>query len=971
MLNINLDDVINVLNACKVHLIALAVIFVLSIAVMVGVRKKTKSKKFLVRGEAALSLVVGIAIIVNLILTGPLYNLVSLATGEGDISKETHAAANELATQIADEGIVLLKNDNNNLPMAPGDNVNVFGWASVSPYYSGSGSGAMNDIFPVVSLLDGLRNAGLNPNQELVDFYTKYKEQRPVASMGADMTLTLDWLLPEPGADMYTSELMDNAKAYSDSALIVLARGGGEGNDLPTDMYSLASGIAPDAGAVGFNMVQCYDESFNEGADWDAGDTYLDLSNQEEAMIELVCQNFDNVTVIYNGANTLEMGFVNEYPQIKSVLWCPPTGQTGFDGLGHIIAGTVNPSAKTSDTFIYDLTKAPTWNNFGMMRYTNTSEFEEGGTQPSFVNYVENIYVGYKFYETAADEGLIDYDKVVQYPFGYGLSYTNFTQEMGEITEENGVISFDVTVTNTGSVAGKDVVQVYYNPPYINGGIEKATANLVAFKKTNMIEPGKSEVVSIEFNLEDMASFDDREEMAYVLDAGDYIISINSDAHTVIKSQTYSVPSKIVYSGENKRSTDQIAATNLLDYARGENVTYLSRADHFANYAEATAAPVTYEMSDETKATFYNIANYNPDVDDDPNAEAPVMGAEGNVQLVELRGLDYDDPKWDSLLDQMTVDEMNTLISTSGFQTPNIQSIGKVRTTDCDGPSAINNNFTGKGSIGFPAGVMISNTWNVDLAYAFGDHIGQMADELNVSGWYAPAMNIHRSAFAGRNFEYYSEDGLLSGKMAANAVHGAADHGVYAYIKHYAVNDQETNRCGMLCTWSTEQAVREIYLKPFEYAVKEGNATAVMSALNYLGNRWVSGTNEMCNIILRDEWGFHGMVLTDYFGVYGYMNADQAVRNGNDAMLVSYPTATNAVGSLSGGEISNSGLQAMRKATHNILYTVVNSRSYAAETLNPGMPNWQKLMVGIDVVLGLAVVAGAIAIYKKSKRIAD
>ena len=395
------------------------------------------------------------------------------------------------------------------------------------------------------------------------------------------------------------------------------------------------------------------------------------------------------------------------------------------------------------------------------------------------------------------------------------------------------------------------------------------------------------------------------------------------------------------------------------------STVYLSRADHFANYAAATAKPTDYEMPAESKETFYNISNYDPATDDDPDAEAPTTGAEGDAQLVDLRGLDYDDPAWDSLLDELTVDEMNSLISLGGYQTNSIDSIGKVRTNDCDGPASINNNFTGRGSIGFPAAVMIANTWNVDIATSFGDSIGQMADEMDVSGWYAPAMNIHRSAFAGRNFEYYSEDGVLSGQMAAHAVQGAAAHGVYAYVKHFALNDQETNRCGMLCTWSTEQAMREIYLKPFEIAIKQGGAGAVMSSFNYIGNRWAGGTKELCQTVLRDEWGFQGFVLTDYFGVYGYMSADQGVRNGTDCMLVNYPTETSLVGSLTDGTISNDGLQAMRTATHNILYTVVNSRAYAEENLNPGMAGWQIAAIVIDVLLAVVIVVLEVAVIKK------
>ena len=954
MLAINMDDVLNVLNTVAPYLIGFAVVLVLAIIVMIACQKLGKAKKYLIRSQAGLAILLAFGIVANLVAFGPMSTMISLATGGGTISEESTDAATELCTDIAEEGIVLLKNNDSTLPLASGDNVNVFGWASINPCYGGTGSGALSDAFPMVSLLDGLRGAGLNPNQELIDFYTNYKADRPEVGMWAG-----DWTLPEPAASLYTDELMNSAKEYSDTAIVVITRVGGEGADLPTDMAALAAGTAED---VGYDQV--YDDTLNEGNDWDEGDTYLNLTNQEEAMVDLVCKNFDKVVVVYNGANTMELGFVDQYPQIKSVLWCPGAGQSGFSGLGNIIAGAVNPSAKTTDTFVYDLTATPTFDNFGMMHYTNMDEFAVDDTLPSFVNYVEDIYVGYKFYETAAAEGLIDYDKTVQYPFGYGLSYTTFSQTLNDVTEADGVITVSATVTNTGSVAGKDVVEVYYNPPYTNGGIEKASANLIGFAKTQTLEPGASEDVTVTFNVEDMASYDDKTAKAYVLEAGDYVISINSDSHTVIDSKTYNVPATITYSGDNKRSSDEVTATNQFDYARG-TATYLSRADHFANYAEATAAPASYEMPADSKATFCNISNYDATTDDDPDAEAPVTGADGDVQLVDLRGLDYDDPMWDSLLDQLTVEEMNSLISLGGYQTNSIDSIGKVRTNDCDGPASINNNFTGTGSIGFPAAVMIANTWNVDIATSFGDSIGQMAEEMDVSGWYAPAMNIHRSAFAGRNFEYYSEDGFLSGQMAAHAVQGAATHGVYAYVKHFAMNDQETNRCGMLCTWSTEQAIREIYLKPFEIAIKQGGAQAVMSSFNYIGNRWAGGTKELCQTVLRDEWGFQGFVLTDYFGVYGYMSADQGVRNGTDCMLVNYPTETSMVGSLTDGNISNSGLQAMRTATRNILYTVVNSRAYTEENLNPGMPAWQIGAITIDVVLVLIIVGLEVGVVRK------
>lgn len=948
MLSINIEDVIKVLNSMKPQLIGFGVVLVLAIVAMIACMKLPKAKKYMIRCQAGLAILLALVITVNLICFGPMNTMISLATGSGSISEETSAEATDLVEDIADEGIVLLKNEGSTLPLTAG-NLNVFGWASTNPVYGGTGSGALNDAYHTVTLLEGLENAGFTLNTELSDFYTAYRADRPTIAMG-----TQDWTLPEPPASTYTDEMMANAKAFSDTALVVISRSGGEGADLPTDMAAVIDGSWQDGTT---SYAGSYTNNSTEYADFEQGQHYLELSKTERDMLDLVCSNFENVIVVYNGANTMELGFVDEYAQIKSVLWCPGTGQSGFNALGSILAGTVNPSGKTADTFVYDLTATPTWNNFHAFSYTNADEFAAAGfmiksTTPRFINYNESIYVGYRFYETAAAEGVIDYATTVQYPFGYGLSYTSFSQTMSDLTVDGeGNISLDVTVTNTGSVAGKDVVEVYYNPPYTNGGIEKSTANLIAFDKTEMLEPGASETITITFKAEDMASYDADVNKAYVLEAGDYIISINSDSHTVIDSRTYNVPSTIVYGEGNARSTDATVATNQFDFADG-GVTYLSRADGFANYAEATAAPASYEMSDELKASFINNGNYDPNEYNNADDVMPTTGAPNGLQLVDMRGVDYDDAQWDTFLDQLTINDMDTLIALGGYQTAAVPSIGKVQTYDCDGPASINNNFTGVGSVGFPSAVMIASTWNQDLASEFGRSIGKMADEMNTTGWYAPAMNNHRSAFAGRNFEYYSEDGVLSGKMAAKAIQGAEEFGVYAYMKHFALNDQEANRCDMLCTWADEQSIREIYLKPFEISVKEGGCDAVMSSFNYIGHKWAGACDELLNKVLRDEWGFVGMVLTDYFGVYGYMDADQAIRNGTDFCLVNYDTATNHVTDTT----SATGVQAMRQASKNILYTVVNSRAYAEENLNMGMPTWQIVAIAADVVLAAVLI---------------
>ena len=932
MIGVNIDDVIAVLNNLKPHLITIAVVLVLAIAITIGVNRKTvkdTAVRKLIHSESWLVFMVATVVAVAMMLFGPLSSLLNLATNRHVLQESTISAANDLAAEVQQEAITLLKNDDDNLPLKD-TKVNVFGWGSTNPVYGGTGSGSMSDAYPTVSILDGMRNAGLETNEDLSKLYTDYRTDRPVVAINDQ-----DWTLPEVPADQYSDDLLSEAKDFSDQAVIVITRVGGEGSDLPTDMK-------------GENIV--YDENSPDYQDFEAGEHFLQLSQTERNMIDMVTSNFDDVTLVYNGANAFQFDFLDDYPQIASVLWCPPAGQTGFNALGDVLAGNTNPSGRTSDTFVTDLTQTPTWNNFGNFRYDNVDEFTVSNygypSTPTFVNYVEGIYVGYKFYETAADEGLIDYDAMVEFPFGYGLSYTTFDQQMGDVTYQDGTVSFDVTVTNTGDVAGKDVVEVYYNPPYVNGGIEKASANLVAFDKTEELQPGDSETVSISFDDDDMASYDYENAKAWVLEAGDYRISINSDSHNEIASATVNVPETITYdSDDNTHNGDAVVATNQFDNAAGD-VEYLSRADHFANYDEAAAAPASMSMSDEIKAEFLNNGNYDPADFDDPNDEMPTTGADNGVSLYQLRGKDYDDPMWDQLLDQLSVDDMDNLSANAGFGTQAIDSVGKIALTDLDGPASLNNTFTGVGSIGFPCSTAFACTWNVDLASAFGDMIGRMAHDMDASGWYAPAMNIHRSAFGGRDFEYFSEDPLFSGAMASSEIAAAREQGVYAFMKHFVLNDQETNRNNMVCTWSNEQAIREIYMKPFEMSVKDGDTGAVMSSFNYIGPVYAGASSNLLNNVLRDEWGFRGMVLTDWYGDFGYQNGDQLVRAGNDAMLATFESSNHVT------VRSASGVQALRTAAHNILYTAVNSWKYADGEPKAQTPVWQ-----VATYVGIAVVA--------------
>lgn len=952
MISVEMEDVLAVLQLCKPYIIGIIAALVIGIVIMIACRRMSRGKRFLIRGEAAIAMVLAVVVCVNMICFGPMSTLIGLATGNGTLSDETNEEAAEVAEEIMEDGIVLLKNESL-LPLNETKKLNIFGWESINPAYGGAGSGGINDLYDIVSLNQGLENAGFSINQELVDFYNNYGADNPEMSIQKQ-----SWTLPEPPVDTYSDELIKSAKEYSDVAVVVLSRKAGEGhNDIPMDVRKAA-----------------YDNNSDEYDDFPEGEHYLQLSQTERDMVDMVCSNFDNVIVVYNGANQFELGFADEYPQIKSVVWCPGTGNVGFNALGKVFSGEVNPSGKTPDTFIYDMTTAPWWNNAEKTEYTNLADMAVEGMNagtaqvyaPAFTNYVEGIYVGYKYYETAAQEGAIDYDKTVQYPFGYGLSYTEFEQKMGELEEKDGQISVDVEVTNTGDVAGKDVVEVYYKPPYTNGGIEKSSANLIEFAKTNLLQPGESQTVTVTFSIEDMASYDENNAKAYVLEKGDYVISINSDSHTVLDQKTYTADKDVVYKGENKRASDDTAATNVFEDAKGD-ITYLSRADHFANYEEATAAPASAELGEPYVSEYHLNSNFDKTTYLNDEDVMPTTGADNGLTLADMRDADYDDPRWEKLLDQLTVDEMANMIAMAGYQTAAMDSVGKVATLDFDGPAAINNNFTGVGSIGFPIEVVVASTWNKELAQAWGECMGKISQEMGAEGWYAPGMNTHRTAFGARNYEYFSEDGVLAGNMGAKAVEGARNYGVYSYIKHFALYEGNAK---MVSVWSNEQAIREIYLKPFEISVKQGGANAVMVSWSFLGDKWTGESSNLMNTVLRDEWGFRGMALTDFFrnNGHGFMNADAALANGVDAMLSTFNGEENNVAN---PEHPTAVLQ-MRNACKNVMYTVVSSWAYDGEHEETGMENWKKAGIGIDIVIALFMAGMEVLVirgYKKRKNV--
>lgn len=836
-------------------------------------------------------------------------------------------ASKDITTRIEEEGIVLLENKENALPLNTEKNakVNVFGQSSTAIVYGGAGSGA-SDETDNVTLQEGLKQAGFEVNDDLTKFYedhkTKKKGQNVFNLKGGDYNIN------EPATSEYSDKLISDAKKFSDTAIVVFSRNGGEGGDLPMDMASYTGG--------------------------DAGKHYLELQSCEQEMLSMVEKNFEHVIVLINSSNAMELGFLEDN-NVDAALWIGGPGSTGCVAVGEVLSGAVNPSGRLVDTYAYDLTTAPAYYNAGDFTYTSNGE----DTSEHYVEYAEGIYVGYRYYETRYvdnETGKCDedaYDKAVQYPFGYGLSYTSFEQKITHHEVKDGKINIEIEVKNTGKVAGKDVAQVYATAPYTNGGIEKSFVELEGFAKTGVIEPGKSEKVTVSFDVEDMAAYDYVDQGCYVLEKGTYEIKLMNNAHDVLDSFTYDVEDTIVYDENNARSSDKTAAVNTFDFAAGD-VNYVSRSDwegtlptERVEKKEATAEILEQVNLDNINKLYVNPSN---------EGDKITTGADNGLTLSDMAGVPYDDEKWDKLLDELSVDEMAKLMGYGGFSTVEIASIDKVATIDIDGPAGLNALTSDISGVQFPSEAVIGSTYNVDLVDEMGQTYAQEANAHGVVGLYAPGLNIHRTPFSGRNFEYYSEDPVLNGKLGAAMTRGCNSMGVYCYPKHFALNDQETNRSGV-CVWSNEQAMREIYLKAFEIVVKEGNNHGLMSSYNRIGTVWSGGCEALLTNVLRGEWGFEGAVATDYANAK-LLNADQALMAGGDLML-------STTGATLSERVTGSveGQQKLRQAAKDVLYMVVNSRAYT-DPVEMGFPYWILAQVALNIVLMLLVV---LRIFKKKK----
>jgi beta-glucosidase len=891
------------------------------------------------------------------------------------------AAAKDLVEEISGAGIVLAKNDAAALPLAAGAKVTMLGRAAADPVYGGAGSGSV-DTTTAVNARQGLENAGFEVNDAVytaIESFAAENTRGHIEMDRPDISTYNIGEMPVAGYEAQSATFAD----YSDAAIIYLGRPGGEGGDLTQDMTGSDDNAEP-------------------------GQHQLELNKDEKDLVALAEASFETVVVVINASTTMEMGLLQDDPDVDAILLAGSPGATGLNALGSILAGEINPSGRTADLWAADFTADPTFVNFGGFVYDNieasypVSALETATsnatvtTDAPFVNYAEGIYIGYRYYETAAAEGFIDYDDAVVYPFGYGLSYTDFTWAVTDTQagDVDGTIAVTVQVTNTGAVAGKDVVELYYTAPYTPGGIEKSEVVLGDFAKTGVIEPGASESVTLEIAVEDMASYDYVDAAAYVLEAGDYTLSVRTDSHTVAAGTepfSYTVGSEVVYSGENHRSTDKAEVTNQFDDVSAQfsaeatdgKIVPLSRADFAGTFP--TAPTGDQLVADEAVAA--GFAAWDDEAAADAfEGDAPTTGASTDLSLIDLRGLPKDDPKWDELLDSLSVGDMTDMLLNGAYQTAAIGSIGKPQTLEPDGPagfsSFINSSING---VAYPSEFLIAQTWDVELGHQMGAMLGNEALTKDINGWYAPAMNLHRSPFAGRNFEYYSEDPLLSGAMATSVSNGAATKGVYTTLKHFALNDQETNRVNNgIATWATEQTIRELYLKPFEMAVKgitmdvayvsddQGTieqttvgSTAVMSSFNRIGATWAGGSEALMTDVLRTEWGFEGFAISD-FNLYPYMNPNQGISAGTDLTLTFQPSKS------FGDTSSAKAVSDIRDATHNILFTVANSN--AMNGLAPGAtvsytpPTWVYIQIGASILVGLLVVAGALMVVRRVRR---
>ncbi len=949
-----------------------------------------------------------VALIIGNVVCGLNFNVITTYfNGFGiDYDSEEYKLAQaeglKLVYKMEEDGLVLLKNENGALPLAQGERINVFGWAGSNAgfTYQGSGSGEGASMY-TVSLMEAFKQTGIEYNEQLAADYAAlgYKRENT-----PDNTDKFDdyFRIIEAEEDFYGEARMAQAREYSDTAVVVLNRRGSEGYDLPK--YQM----------------------YRTGNDKNMSRIYSAISPLEEVMLDKVTANFDKVILLLNNTNPMELGFIED-DGIDAVITMGMPGSQGTIGLCNVLKGEAVPSGKLVDTYAYDMSTAASFANAGRdgtKTYTDLgseSLWERGN---KYTDYVEDIYTGYKWYETAYADGYWDgyaseygegYDGVVQFPFGFGLSYTDFEWTFGDVSipdgdtlEKDGRISVEVYVQNTGDKDGADVVQLYYSAPYTKGGIEKSALCLGAFAKTGRLSPGQGEMLTLEMDVEQMKSYDAYDKnnngfMGYELEGGEYTLTLRTDAHTL--ADVKGGPNTFVYevpNGGYRYEKDTATGSNVVNrFTTYKNpvsgaeskineplndkahsidgadedvkIEYMTRADFKGTFpSEAKPRRAMGRLKDDA-----HYCRVDPLID--PNDVMPLHDStETSYMLTDMLGLSYDDPKWDALVSQLSIEEMAQMCAEGGFKTIAIPRIGKPKTLEFDGPSGLNTVVTGPdggGAINYPCETVLAQTWDWKVAYQYGKSVGNEAAALNVDGWYAPGANMHRSPLGGRNFEYYSEDPYLSGIMCAYTVKGAKEMGLSCFVKHFAVNDSDTGRGGSY-RWLTEQAMREIYFKPFEMAVKIGGANGMMTSVDRIGSIRACGSHALLTQVLRGEWGFRGSVITDYYQCPWNTRDDDFIHDVDEQIRAGNDLALNPDGKASWFDDLESATTviALQKSAKNIMYTYVDTiyTSENAQGLDIGstittkddvFPSWIFLLIGIDVVVvGGCAVWGVFAV---------
>ena len=893
---------------------------------------------------------------------------------------EAFANAQEINLKLAEEGFVLLKNENAVLPMNKGARISVFSKNSVNLSYGGSGSGGF-DTSNNKDLYESLNDAGFVTNPTLKSFYESSQSGpvRTANSSDLDNGDNQKIATAETPQSKYTDAVKNSYADYSDAALVVITRIGGEGFDLPRYQGDSEGAVSADS-------------------------HYLELDQNEIDLLTAVTDGtFKRVVVVFNTPSSFEATFLKDSAyaafadKIDAAVWIGFTGSNGITALGEILNGDVNPSGRLVDTWAADFTKNPSFVNFGTGCLPDTTDKYDGGMYYS-VDYEEGIYVGYRYYETRGEtDGEDWYNANVVYPFGYGLSYTTFDWTVGEASaseiELGTTITVPVTVKNTGSAAGKDVVQLYASAPYTLGGIEKAHKVLVGFAKTKLLQPGESETVTVSFDPYSAASYDYRDANSngfsgYELEAGEYTLYVSRNAHESEKAIALNLAADVQIGTDPTTDSEVVNRyTDSEDFLDSDWQldTMLSRADWEGTWP----TPQTAQQHAGTDRLYEEIRSeeHNNPTDFD-SEEYPWFGEEPTLTLrdllpsAEAEGYEpvvsYDDERWEELMMGCDEEEMIALINNGAYHTLAMEGVGLPATIHGDGPSGFTC-FMSKeqvnGTCQYVSEPVMASTWNINLMTELGEAIGEegtIGDKATgqpYSSIYAPGVNIHRSPFGGRCSEYFSEDPFISGMMGAAEVQGIQSRGVLPTVKHFVANEQETHRSiGGDLSWLSEQSLREIYLKPFEYTVKLGETRGIMTSFNRIGTRWTGGDYRLLTEILRNEWGFNGLVICDFNTIPQYMIPRMMFYAGGSLDLATQQSAmwTDCDTSDAGDAI------VLMRAVKDVMYALVNSNAMNAEVIGYNPPIWQEYLhwinIGAFTLVGVWLVLAIVRTVRCNKR---